>query len=459
MQLKITNGTIVTPFETLKADIGIANDKITAIGDLSTLSAEKTLDARGMYVFPGIIDVHTHFETMGGGGVKTADNFFTGTRAAALGGVTTIIDFTKQEKGEFVKEAVHRRYLQARDQVCIDFGLHSLFTDLSQDSFNAIPDVVMDGYSTLKLFTTYKKTGFLVEDGELLETIRKAHASKGMVILHAENDALCEYYTQKNIAEGKLSPEYHPLSRPNITEEEAVSKAALFAKHTKSLLYIVHLTTAEGADIIKQSRSKGVQIMAETCPQYLVLTDDKYLETNGHYHIATPPLRKKTDQDKLWEGIQEGSISVVSTDHCSFTTAQKDKGKESFKDVPPGIPGTETLLPLMHHFGVNHNRISLNKLVEVLCHNPAKIFGMYPNKGTLIIGTDADIVIFDPNKKVRLGTDTLHMGSDYSPYEGIEVQGYPSTTILRGNIIVENGQFLGEKGFGQFIRRKQPQYV
>lgn len=455
----IKNGILVTPFNTFKADLGVKNNKIAAIGDLSGLMAERIIDAQGMYVFPGIIDVHTHFEIVGGGGVKTADDFYTGTKAAALGGVTTIIDFTKQEKDEFISDANNKRLLEAKDKVCIDFGLHSHFTDLNKDSFDAIPDVINAGYSTFKLFMTYKKAGFLIEDGELLETIRKTHESNGMVMVHAENDSICEYYTEKYINEGKLLPKYHACSRPNIAEAEAVSKAALFASETNSLLYIVHLSTAQGSQIVEEARKNGVKIMAETCPQYLILTDDKYLETNGHYHIAAPPLRKKADQDKLWEGITKGYIPVVSTDHCSFTTKQKDAGRESFKDVPPGIPGTETLLPLMHHFGVNQGRISFNKLIEVLCHNPAKIFGLYPNKGTLTVGTDADIIIFDPNKKVRLGADTLHMGSDYSPYEGIEVQGYPATTILRGNIIVENGQFLGKEGAGQFIKRQKPKYL
>ncbi len=459
MQLLVKNGVLVTPFDTYKADIGVNNNKIVVIGDLSNLMAERIIDAQGMYVFPGIIDVHTHFEIVGGGGVKTADDFYFGTKAAALGGVTTIVDFSKQEKGEFIMDANARRFREAQGKVCVDFGLHSHFTDLSSNSFDAIPDVINGGYSTFKLFMTYKKAGFLIEDGELLETIRKTHDNKGMVILHAENDSICEYFTDKYIKENKLQPEYHAASRPAIAEAEAVSKAALFAKETNSMLYIVHLSTAQGAQIIEEARTNDVKIMAETCPQYLILTDDKYLETNGHYHIASPPLRKKPDQDKLWEGIKNGYIPVVSTDHCSFTTKQKDAGRDSFKNVPPGIPGTETLLPLMHHFGVNQGRISLNKLIEVLCHNPAKIFGMHPEKGALNIGTDADIVIFDPNKKVRLGADTLHMGSDYSPYEGIKVQGYPITTILRGNIIVENGQFLGQKGFGQFIKRKQPEYI
>lgn len=459
MQLIIKNGILITPSDTFKGDVGIKNNKIVAVGDLNGQCADKILDVQGMYVFPGIIDVHTHFEIIGGGGVKTADDFYSGTKAAAYGGVTTIIDFTKQEKGEFIGDANNRRLLEAKDKVCIDFGLHSHFTDLSRKSFDAIPDVINDGYPTFKLFMTYKKAGFLIEDGELLETLRKTQNSNGMVMLHAENDSICEYYTEKYIDEGKVSPEYHAYSRPNIAEAEAVSKATLFTKETNSLLYIVHLSTAQGAQIIEEARNNGVKIMAETCPQYLILSDDKYLEANGHWHIASPPFRKKADQDKLWEGIVKGYIPVVSTDHCSFTTMQKDAGRDCFKNVPPGLPGTETLLPLMHHFGVNKGRISMNKLIEILCYNPAKIFGMYPNKGTLTVGTDADIVIFDPNKKVRLGADTLHMGSDYSPYDGIEVQGYPITTILRGNIIVNDGRFLGKKGFGEFIKRRKPEYI
>lgn len=259
--------------------------------------------------------------------------------------------------------------------------------------------------------------------------------------------------------EGHCSPEYHAESRPNIAEAECISRAILFAKYTGSALYIFHLSTAEGAELVKEARAKGISVMAETCPHYLTLTKEKYKEGDGQNYIMTPPLREAKDLEALWRGLKEGYLSVVSSDHCAFTAKQKEIGKKCFKEVTPGVPGTETLLPLIYHYGVNANRISVNKLVEVLCYNPARIFGLYPEKGNITVGCDADIVIFDPHKKVTLSSDSLHMATDFTPYEGIEVEGYPTVVISKGEIIVSDGKFFGKKGAGQFLKRKKPEVI
>lgn len=455
MNLIIKNGTIVTAHETYKGDIGIENQKIVKLGDLSKDYADSYIDADGKYIFPGIIDVHTHINHWGGG-AKTNDDFFTGSRSAAFGGVTTFIDFAMQKNDEEVTEAIKRRREEADGKVCIDYSLHANLTNLTDKSLNAIPELINDGYSTFKLFMTYRKAGFMVEDAIFYQVMDKVNKNGGMVGIHAENDSICEYLTNKYVKEGFVTPEYHAESRPNIAEAECISKAILFAEYTKSPLYIYHLTTAEGAKLVKEARAKGLPIFAETCPHYLVLTKEKYREENGQDYIMTPPLREEKDIEALWEGIKEGDISVVSSDHCSYNTKQKELGKGCFKDVTPGIPGTETLLPIMYQFGVNKGRISLNKLIELLCYNPAKIFGMYPNKGNIVIGADADIVIFDPEKRVTLCKETIHMATDYTPFDGIEVKGYPEKVISRGKVIVSNGQFYGIEGYGVFIERKKP---
>lgn len=458
MNLIIENGIIITPHDSYQADLGIENGKIVKIGNLREEVAVKRIDAGGQYIFPGIIDVHTHIDHWGGG-AKTDDDFFTGTRAAACGGVTTLIDFAMQKKGEFVKDSIARRRKAADDKVCIDYSLHCNLTDLSAGSFNAIPEIINSGYTTFKLFMTYRKAGFIVEDGVLYETLQKVHENGGVVGIHAENDSICEHLTAKLIEQGLCSPKYHPESRPNITEAECISKAILFAKHTKTSLYIFHLTTEEGAELVKEARIQGVSVISETCPHYLTMTKEKYEEEDGQNYIMTPPLREKKDVDALWTGIQKGYVSIVSSDHCSFTSRQKEIGKDCFSKVTPGIPGTETLLPLVYHHGVNAGRITVNKLVEVLCFNPARMFGLYPEKGTIRVGSDADLVIFNPTEEVVLSAKTLNMATDYTPYEGTKVKGYPLWTIAKGEVIVENRKFRGRKGAGQFIARKKPELI
>lgn len=459
MDVLIKKGTIIDAYSTLNADIGIQGGKIKLIGDLSGMEAKKIIDAEGKYIFPGIIDVHTHIDHIGGED-KTRDDFFTGSKSAAFGGVTTLIDFAMQKKNETVMEAIKRRRGEADGKVCIDYGLHANITNLDKESLAALPQIIEHGYPSFKLFMTYQKAGFMVEDPILYKVMKIVSDNGGIAGIHAENDTICEYLTEENIKNGLISAEYHAKSRPNIAEAECISRAVLFTKEIDSALYIFHLTTKTGVEIVREAKKKGLRVFAETCPHYLTLSEEKYLQKDAYKYIMTPPLRKQEDIDALWEAVQDGTISLVSSDHCCYDTSQKIiKKGQSFRDITPGIPGTETLLPIVHHFGVNSRKITLNRMVELLCLNPAKIFGLYPDKGSVSPGTDADLVIFDPVKYVTLKDKNVHMATDYTPYNNIRVKGYPIMTISKGKVIVSDGIFYGEAGAGNFIKRKKPAIV
>ncbi|MEW6623516.1 MAG: dihydropyrimidinase [Bacillota bacterium] len=452
--LIVQNGIVVTPLRTFKADIGICNGKISTIGDKIAGDAKETYDASGKYVLPGVIDVHTHIDHLGGG-AKTNDDFYTGSISAAYGGVTTFLDFAMQKKGEDAREAIKRRRAAADGQVVIDYGLHSNLTDLNEESFSALESIVEDGYSSFKLFMTYRKAGFIVEDGVLFALMEEMSNKGALVGIHAENDGICEYLTEKLVKQGKLSPESHAVSRPVLAEAECVSRAIMFAEATNTPLYVFHLSSKKGLDIICQAKNKGIPVYTETCPHYLTLTAERYKEAEGQNYIMTPPLREQEDIDALWQGISQGYIQIVSSDHCAFNSEQKAVGKSCFRDVAPGIPGTETLLPLLYSEGVCKGRITLNQLVEILAYNPAKIFGLAPEKGLICNGSDADLAIIDPNREIVLSKNTIHMATDYTPYEGMRVKGYPDATIVRGRFVIKDGIFEGSRGFGSFIKRKK----
>ena len=451
MDLVINNGTIVTASDIYKADIGILNGKIVAIGN--DLSGDENLDATDRYLFPGVIDVHTHMEIpMAGVGIKSADNFFTGTRSAACGGVTTIIDFATQGKNETLKEAITSRKSEADSQVVIDFALHAGITCMNRDTLEEIPDIINDGIPSFKVFMHYRKEGLMVDDGYLYRIMQIVGDNGGVTGLHCENAAILEYLVNKFLAEGKKDPEYHFLSRPNFVEGEATSRAVAIAKEVNAGIYIFHMTCKESLEAVACARTQGYSIYSETCPQYLTLTKDKYKEPDGANYIMSPPLRSKEDIDALWKGIKNGDIQIIGTDHCPFTTAQKKIG-DTFATTPNGIGGIETLLPIIYNEGIGKKIINLNQLVSLLSTNPANIFGL-ESKGSLAVGKDADIVIFNPLEKRILTASMLHSESDYTAYEGMEVHGYPETTIARGRIIFDKGKFSGLKGAGNFIKRK-----
>ncbi|WP_369017755.1 dihydropyrimidinase [Thermatribacter velox] len=456
MELIIKNGTVVTAKETYLADVGVAGGKIVAIAEKLEDPEARVIDATGKYVMPGIIDGHVHL-ALPFGGTVSADDFSSGTKAAAFGGVTTIVDFAIQMKGESLADAIARRRAEADGKVCIDYGLHVGITDAREEVLREIPEVISNGCPTFKLFMTYD--AFVVDDGTLLSIIEKTTDSGGMVGVHAENHKIIGYLTARLLSEGKTAPQYHAVSRPDWCEAEATSRAIRLAEAVGGKLYIFHLTCSRALDEVVAGRERGMPVYAETCPQYLLLTADCYLEPDfgGAKYVMSPPLRTAFDNEALWKGLRDGYLQVVGSDHCPFTMEQKKLGLGDFTKIPNGAPGVETTLPLLYSEGVLKGRISLNRMVEVLSTNPACLFGL-PNKGSLAVGYDADIVIFDPDKEVVLSYQDLHMCTDYSPYEGLRVKGYPVTTISRGRVIVENGIFTGDFTHGRFVARRLPQF-
>jgi dihydropyrimidinase len=454
----IKGGTIVTASDTFKGDIGIKDEKIVQIGlDLKDKEA-KMVDATGKYVMPGGIDPHTHMD-MPFGGTHASDDFATGTIAAACGGTTTIVDFSIQPKGKKLRDAVEIWHEKADEKAVIDYGLHIAVTDMNDDVLEEIPTMIKEGYPTFKLFMTYEN--LRVTDDTLMKALKKVNESGGLISVHAENYYAIEYLTEQLLAEEKTEPKYHALSRPALVEGEAASRAIKLAKLAGAPLFIVHNSCEESASEIRRAREEGYPIMGETCPQYLLLSYDNYEEPgfNGAKYVMSPPLRDKANWPYMWEALAKDTVQLVATDHCPFFMEQKELGKESFVKIPNGAPGVELRMALMYTYGVLENRFDLQRFVQVTSTNAAKIFGMYPEKGTIAVGSDADIVIFNPDVEKTITQGMLHENVDYTPFEGFKLKGYPETTISRGRVIVENGEFIGEKGYGKFVKRTTPMII
>jgi len=455
MEIVVTNGTIVTATETYQADIGIEGGKIAALG--RGLGGVETIDAQGDYVFPGAIDVHTHF-ALPSMGTMSADDFETGSIAAACGGTTTFIDFADQAKGETLRRALEMRMERAEGKAAIDYGFHVAIGDMTDEVMNVeMAELVEQGIASFKLYMAYKGT-YMVDDETLFKSLLKAKELGALIMVHAENGDILHYLINKHVAEGKKEPIWHARSHPPEAEAEAAGRAIILATLAGAPIYIAHVSTAQALEKVREARGKGQPVLAETCPQYLFFNTEHYKLPNfeGAKYVISPPLREKSDIDFLWKGLASGDLQVVSTDHCPFNfVGQKDRGRDDFSKIPGGMPGVETRVPLIYHFGVNEGRFSINRFVELVSTNPARLFGLAPQKGTISIGADADLVIFDPQKEVRLGVENLHMNVDYSPYDHITVRGYPVLTMQRGKIIVKDGQFVGEVGAGQFLRRRR----
>lgn len=452
MDVLIKNGTIVSAFDEYEADIGITDGKITHIAKNLSLHAKKIVDAKGKFIFPGIIDMHTHIDHWGGNS-KTEDDFSTGTKGAAFGGVTTIIDFAIIQGEESVDQAVERRRRDADGKVYIDYSLHAHVTDAKEETLASVKLLIAQGYPSIKMFTTYKKAGFKIEDVDCLNIMKDVSANGGLVMIHAENDSICETLTHRFINEGIATHQNYPKSRPNLAEAECIARMIYFAEQTGARIYIVHVSTKEGVDLIREAKRRGVKVEAETCSHYLLLTEDVYKKEEGYKYIMSPPLRSTQDVQALWDGIKDGTITIVSSDHCAFNVDKKRAGKENFSLVSPGIHGTELMLPLMYEFGVNAGHISKKELVRLLSYHPAKTFGLLGRKGHIGIGYDADIVIFDPFKQRKLTDNNHHMASDFSPYAGLLVNGYPITVISKGKMLIEQEEFVGGACNGSFIKR------
>jgi len=453
MDLVVKNGTIVTSTDVFKADIGIVDGKIIEIKKKIAAPAETVIDAKGKYVLPGVIDPHTHMELPFMAAVS-ADDFEAGTIAAAFGGVTTIIDFAIQSKGKTFLEAIELWRRKADPKVVIDYSLHVAVTDLTEERLAEIPKVLDYGVSSFKLFMTYRQRGLMSEDWQILEMLKASRDRKFLVQVHAENPSIEEHLKQKYLKEGKTSVEYHPRSKPNFVEGEAARRAIYFAEVSGGNLYIVHTSTKEALAAAESAMRLGAKVYVETCPQYLMLTEQKYLQPNGRFFAVSPPLRSKEDNKALWSGLAREIVKTVGSDHCPFTSAQKDLGKDDFTKIPNGLPGTEVILPILFSEGVGKNRINLNQLVKVTSFNTAKLFGLYPRKGTIAKGSDADLAILDPNFKMELSQENLHTKIDYTIYEGLKVKGVPVTTISRGKPVIFDRQFVGKRGEGEFISRE-----
>jgi len=451
----IKNGSVVTATDTYRADVAIANGKIAAIGsDLPLENASKVLDATDRLVLPGGIDVHTHLD-MPFGGTTSADDFETGTRAAAFGGTTTLIDFAIQYKGQQLRQAFDTWMGKASSKAVCDYAFHCIVTDVSGGQLGEMNDLVHEGVTSFKLFMAYPGV-FMLDDGSIFKALQTTSKNGGLVCMHAENGSAIDVIVQQALAEGKKAPKYHALTRPTTAEAEATARAIALAEMAGAPIYIVHLSCNDALEKVREARDRGLPVYAETCPQYLYLSLENMDAPGfeGAKYVFTPPLREKWNQEKLWNGLKRDHLQVVSTDHCPFCfKEQKELGRDDFTKIPNGGPGVEHRMSLIYSGGVAGGRFSANRFVELVSTTPAKLFGLYPRKGTIAVGSDADLVIFDPKRKHTISAKTHHMRVDYSMFEGIEVTGMPDAVLSRGNVVVEGDKFLGRAGQGQFLRR------
>jgi len=454
MSLLIRNGLILNASDMYRGDVFIERDTITTIGTNLMMPADRVIDAKGHYVLPGGIDVHTHLD-MPFGGTTSADDFESGTIAAAHGGTTSIVDFAIQYRGQTLREALDAWRKKAEGKAVIDYGFHMIITELTPAVEAEMDAMVAEGVTSFKLFMAYPGV-FMLDDASIFKAMLRTGQNGGTICMHAENGGVIDVLVQKALAEGKTAPKYHALTRPARAEGEATHRAIALAEMADVPVYIVHLSAAEALEMVTEARDRGLPAFAETCPQYLFLSYDNYEEPgfDGAKYVMSPPLRPKETQDRLWRGLAFNDLQAISTDHCPFCMKeQKVLGHGDFSKIPNGAPGIETRMSLVYDGGVRTGRISLNRWVELTSTSPAKIFGMFPRKGTIAPGSDADIVIFNPERSQLLSVDTLHMKVDYNPYEGRTVQGVSETVISRGKVIVEDGNFVGRKGAGEFIKR------
>jgi dihydropyrimidinase len=418
------------------------------------MEADRVIDASGKLVIPGGIDPHTHME-LPFGGTFSSDDFRTGTIAAAHGGTTTIIDFAVQYKGESLTEAVDNWHRKAEGKTAIDYGFHLITTDLPDERIPEMKQLIKEGVMSFKLFMAYPGV-FLVDDATIYRAMKVAGNAGGLICMHAENGIVINEIIKEALAEGKTAPKYHALTRPTKAEAEGVHRAIAIADMAGAPVYIVHLSCYDALEEVRAARDTGIAAYAETCPQYLFL-DYSYYEQEGFEgakYVMTPPLREKWNQDKLWQGIAGNDLQVVSTDHCPFCfKEQKEMGRDDFTKIPNGGPGVEHRLSLVYNGGVASGRISVNRFVEITSTSAARLFGMFPRKGTIAVGSDADIVIFDPNEEMTISAASHHMNVDYSAYEGMKVRGVTKTVLSRGRLIIEDGGYVGKAGDGEFLRR------
>ena len=451
----IANGTVVTATDTYQGDVGIEGGIIRAIAqNLPKDKAKKIIDAKGKLVIPGGIDVHTHLD-MPFGGTTSADDFETGSRAALFGGTTTLIDFAIQYKGQSLREAWDTWMKKAESKAIGDYGFHCIITDLPDAKLDEMNALVREGVTSFKLFMAYPGV-FMLDDATIFKAMRTTAKNGAMICMHAENGGAIDVIVKQALAEGKTAPKYHALTRPTTAEAEAVSRAVALSEMAGAPLYIVHLSCNDALEKVREARDRGLPVYAETCPQYLYLSLENMDAPGfeGAKYVFTPPLREKWHQEKLWQGLKHDHLQVVSTDHCPFCfKEQKELGRDDFTKIPNGGPGIEHRMSLVYSGGVAGGRFNANRFVETVSTTPAKIFGLYPRKGTIAVGSDADIVVFDPKRKHTISAKTHHMRVDYSMFEGITVTGMPDVVLSRGRVLVEGNQFHGKPGTGNFLKR------
>ena len=457
MRTLIKNGTVVTAVDTFAGDVWIEDGKIlalTAPGSPAVFQPDRTVDASGKLVMPGGIDAHTHMD-MPFGGTTSSDDFETGTIAAAHGGTTTLVDFAIQTKGSTLRQGLDTWYAKAEGKAAIDYGFHMIFTDVNPHTLDEMNGLVREGITSFKLFMAYPGVLY-VDDGQIFRAMQRARDLGALICMHAENGIALDVLIEQALARGETAPKYHSLSRPQIAEAEGTHRALALAEMAGTPVYIVHLSAPRALDKVIEARDRGLPAFAETCPQYLFASLDDLAKPGfeGAKYVCTPPLRPKEYQEDIWRGLRTNDLQVVSTDHCPFCfKGQKDLGIDSFAKIPNGMPGVETRLHLLWDGGVRTGRISPNRFVEITSTAPAKIFGLYPRKGTVAPGADADLIVWDPEHEHVLSVETLHMRVDYSPFEGKRVKGFATHVFSRGDLIVEEGKFHGRAGRGRFVKR------
>lgn len=451
MDLVVRGGVVVTATSTYQADIGIEGDRIVSIG--RSLNAPIVLDATDKYVLPGAIDPHVHME-LSLGDITSSDTFATGSIAAACGGVTTLIDFAQSRRGRSLLDTLAERRGLAGTQVAVDYALHVAVLDASPATLAEIPQVIALGCPTFKLYMAYADSW--LDDGQLLAVLRAIGEAGGSALVHCENHHVIQELTTRYRAQRKLEPRFHPLTRPALMEGEATARLIDLAQLADCPVTIAHVSCREALRPIQEAQRRGQRVRGETCPQYLGLTEQEYLRPGfqGAKFVMSPPLRTRADQEALWGALARGELHWVATDHCPFLYhGQKTRGLEDFSLIPGGVPGVETRLALLHQWGVGKGKLSLTQWVALCCANPARHLGL-ANKGDIAVGLDADLVVFDPRRRVTLQARQLHQHVDYTPYEGLEVTGYPQHVLSRGELIVEDGEFVGQAGRGKFVMRK-----
>jgi dihydropyrimidinase len=456
MRTLITNGTIVTSEGSQQADVLIEDETIAAIGaglEGAGLTADETIDAAGRYVIPGAIDVHTHME-LPFGGTFAKDTFETGTRAAAFGGTTTVVDFAVQSRGSSLRAGLDAWHAKAEGNAVADYGFHMIMSDVNDDTLAEMDQLVLEGVPDFKLFTAYPGV-FYSDDGAIFRAMQRTAKNGGLIMMHAENGMAIDVVAADEVASGHTDPYYHGVARYPIFEGEATNRVIRLAEAAGVPVYIVHLSAREALNVVREARDRGTKAFAETCPQYLFLSlDDMKNGFEGAKFVCSPPLRPADHQAELWTGLVKDDLQLVSTDHCPFDfEGQKELGRGDFRKIPNGLPGVEDRVDLLHDGGVVGGRITKERWVEIVSTAPARLFGMYPRKGAVAVGSDADLVVYDPTATRTISAKTHHMAVDYSVYEGRQVRGRSDVVLSRGSVIVRDGEFTGRKGHGRFVKR------